>query len=232
MLRVRRANERGGGDHGWLTTRHTFSFADYFDPAYTSFRTLRVMNEDWVQPGTGFGMHPHRDMEIVTYVLEGALEHRDSLGNGDVLRAGEMQRMTAGTGILHSEYNPSSTEPVHLYQVWILPERKGLTPGYEQKRFDPEARRGPWQVVAARDGRDGSMIIHQDAQVLLAGLEPGQQLAYALQPGRHAWLQVTRGSLTVNSVDLSSGDGLAVSDERNLTLQAAAPAEVMLFDLP
>src|SRR5262245_9902066 len=180
MIRIRKAADRGHFNHGWLDTYHTFSFADYYDPAQMGFRALRVLNDDRVQPGQGFGMHGHRDMEILTYVLEGALEHRDSLGNGSVLRAGELQRMTAGTGVRHSEFNPSAEEPVHLYQVWLLPERAGLTPGYEQRGFAEGEKRGAWRLVASRSGRDGSLTVHQDAEVYLAALEGGGRLAYEL----------------------------------------------------
>ncbi len=232
MLTIRRAGDRGHFDHGWLNTYHTFSFADYYDPKHMGFSVLRVMNEDRVVPGEGFGTHPHRDMEIVTYVLSGALEHRDSLGNGEVLRPGEFQRMTAGTGITHSEFNPSQTEAVHLYQIWLLPERKGLKPGYEQKAFAEEDRLGRLRVVASPDGRDGSLTIRQDAEIFLATLRPGDEVLHELRPGRHAWLQVLRGALDANGQRLNTGDGAAVSDEAALAVKASAPAEVMLFDLP
>src|SRR5581483_3114747 len=196
MIRIRRSEDRGHANHGWLDTHYTFSFSDYFDPEHVSFRSLRVLNEDVVAPGEGFGLHPHRDMEIVTCVLSGALEHKDSLGSGSVLRPGEMQRMTAGTGIWHSEFNPSRTESVHLLQVWILPEKKGLKPGYEQKEFPLEGRKDRLQLVASHGGRDGSLTIHQDADIHLAELE--KPLTHRLAEGRHAWLQVMQGSLTVN----------------------------------
>jgi redox-sensitive bicupin YhaK (pirin superfamily) len=231
MVTVRRAGERGHFDHGWLDTYHTFSFADYYDPAHMGFRSLRVINDDRVAPGQGFGTHGHRDMEIVTYVLEGALEHKDSLGHREVLRPGELQHITAGTGILHSEYNPSRTEPVHLYQIWLLPERKGLTPTYEQRAFPEAERRGRWRVVASPDGRDGSLTIRQDASLHLATLAAGGSLEYALRPGRHAWLQVLRGSVTANGPELAAGDAAAVSAEPALSVRAAGAAEVMLFDL-
>jgi quercetin 2,3-dioxygenase len=230
MITVRRSNDRGHLDHGWLDTYHTFSFGSYHDPEHLQFRSLRVMNEDWVAAGHGFPTHPHRDMEIVTYVLEGALEHRDSMGNGEVLRPGEFQRMTAGTGITHSEFNPSPTEPVHLYQIWLFPDRKGHTPSYEQKRFDEAGRRNQFQLVASPDAADGSLRIHQDAMIHLATLEAGRELRTELAVGRHAWLQVLRGTVTLNGVELEVGDGAAVS-ERELTISADQAAEVMLFDL-
>jgi redox-sensitive bicupin YhaK (pirin superfamily) len=231
MLQIRHANQRGHFDHGWLDTYHTFSFADYYDPAQMGFRALRVINEDRVTPGQGFGMHGHRDMEIVTIVLEGALEHRDSLGNGEVLRPGELQRMTAGTGIRHSEFNPSAREPVHLYQIWLLPSQNGLQPGYEQKAFPREEQRDRLRLVASPDGRDGSLFIHQDAELYLASLAEGKTVTHSLQPGRSAWLQVLRGDATLNGQDLKAGDGVAVSAEPNLTFQAKTAADVLLFDL-
>lgn len=231
MLTVRPARERGHADHGWLDTYHTFSFASYQDARHMGFRSLRVMNEDVVQPRQGFGTHPHRDMEIVTYVLQGALEHRDSMGNGEVLRPGEFQRMSAGTGITHSEFNPSESEPVHLYQIWLLPERRGIAPSYEQRRFAAEERRNQLRLVASRDAADGSLLIHQDARILLSTLDAGQEVAHELAEGRHAWLQVLRGVVWLNGQELKSSDGAAVSDERLLTIRAAEEAEVMLFDL-
>jgi quercetin 2,3-dioxygenase len=231
MIRIRRAAERGHFDHGWLDTYHTFSFADYYDPEHMSFRALRVINEDRVEPGQGFGMHGHRDMEIVTYILEGALEHRDNLGGGAVLKPGELQRITAGTGVRHSEFNPSMTDPVHLYQIWLLPERKGLVPGYEQRSFPEAEKQDRWQLVASRDGRNGSLTVHQDVALYLASLGEGQELSHELAPGRHAWLQVLRGAVTLNGHELAAGDAVAISGEKGLTVRAAAPSEVMLFDL-
>lgn len=231
MIAIRRSSERGHFNHGWLDTFHTFSFGDYYDPAQVQFRALRVMNEDRVAAGQGFGMHPHRDMEIVTYVLSGALAHRDSLGNGETLRPGELQRMTAGTGIRHSEFNPSPTEGVHLYQIWLLPERTGLTPGYEQKAFASEGRHNRWQLVASPNADEGSLHIHQDARLYLADLDAGQSLERAIAHGRHAWLQVLRGAVDVSGQRLSAGDGAALSDESSLNLTANEAAEVMLFDL-
>lgn len=231
MLRPRKAAERGSFDHGWLKTAHTFSFAGYHDPAHMGFRVLRVMNEDVVAPGEGFGMHGHRDMEIVTIVLSGALEHRDSLGNGEVLRPGEFQRMSAGTGIMHSEFNPSPDEPVHLYQIWLLPESRGLPPSYEQKPFDRAGRAGRWQLVAGPDAADGSLTIHQDARIFLADLAASQTLTREIPRGRHGWLQVLAGSLTANATPLETGDGLAISEEAMLECAAATECRLMFFDL-
>jgi redox-sensitive bicupin YhaK (pirin superfamily) len=231
MIRIRRSHERGYADHGWLKTFHTFSFATYQDPQHVRFRALRVMNEDEIAPGEGFGTHPHHDMEIVTYVLSGALEHRDSMGNGEILRPGEFQRMTAGTGIEHSEFNPSATEPVHLYQIWLFPERKSIEPSYEQKAFPIAERANRLQLVASRHGDGGSLVIHQDARIFLANLSPGSSVTHTIDPGRHAWLQVLRGRVTVDGVVLEAGDGAAASDEPSLALTADEAAEVMLFDL-
>jgi len=231
MIRLRKAGERGHFDHGWLDTYHTFSFGDYFDPAHMGFRSLRVINDDRVQPGQGFGMHGHRDMEIVTYVLDGALQHKDSLGNGSIIRAGQLQRMTAGTGVRHSEFNPSDKEAVYLYQIWLLPERKGLKPSYEELALDEAQKRGRFRLVASPDGADGSMTIHQDARFYLASLLPGEGVAHEIEGGRAAWLQVLRGSVNVLANDLSAGDGVAVTDESAISVQAAVPSEVLLFDL-
>jgi redox-sensitive bicupin YhaK (pirin superfamily) len=231
MIQVRKATDRGHANHGWLNTYHTFSFSTYQDPQHTRFRSLRVMNEDWVAAGQGFGTHPHNDMEIVTYVLEGALEHRDSMGNGEVLRPGEFQRMTAGTGITHSEFNPSKTEPTHLYQIWLFPESKGLTPSYEQKRFDEAGRLNQLQLVASRDAANGSLLIHQDAKIYLSQIQTGHEVALDLNANRYAWLQVLRGSVTLNGEPLQTSDGAAVSAETQLKIQATTNAEIMLFDL-
>jgi redox-sensitive bicupin YhaK (pirin superfamily) len=231
MFRLRKAADRGRFDHGWLDTYHTFSFGDYFDPQHMGFRALRVINDDRIEPGQGFGMHGHRDMEIVTCVLEGALEHRDSLGNGAVLRPGEFQHMSAGTGVRHSEFNPSRSEAVHLYQIWLLPQSNGIPPSYEQKFFPPEQRDGKLRLVASPDGADGSLTIHQDARIYLSTLRPGVALHHPLRPGRHAWLQVLRGSVHVADTVLHEGDGLAVSDEPGLSITGEQNAEVMLFDL-
>jgi redox-sensitive bicupin YhaK (pirin superfamily) len=231
MIRIRQAADRGYFDHGWLRTYHTFSFGDYQDAHHNSFRALRVINEDWVEPGRGFGMHSHRDMEIVTYVLDGALEHKDSMGNGSILRPGEFQRMSAGTGILHSEFNPSDSEPVHLYQIWLFPRNKGLPPSYEQKVFDAKKRTDRWQLVASPDGREGALTIHQDAEIYLANLRSGAKLGCEMKPQRHAWLQLLRGAITLNGLALAAGDGAAVSSESRIELAAAKPAEVLLFEL-
>lgn len=231
MIQVRKASDRGHANHGWLNTYHTFSFSTYQDPQHVRFRSLRVMNEDWVAAGQGFGTHPHNDMEIVTYVLEGALEHRDSMGNGEVLRPGEFQRMSAGTGITHSEFNPSTTEPTHLYQIWLFPEQKGITPSYEQKRFDESGRLNRLQLVASRDATEGSLLIHQDARIYLSQIETNKTVTLELNADRHAWLQVLRGSVTLNSEPLQTSDGAAVSGESKLEIQATTDAEIMLFDL-
>jgi redox-sensitive bicupin YhaK (pirin superfamily) len=231
MIQVRKAAERGHFDHGWLDTYHSFSFADYYDPAHMGFRSLRVINDDRVQPGQGFGMHGHRDMEIVTYVLDGALEHRDSMGNGSIIRAGELQRMTAGTGVRHSEFNPSDAEWVHLYQIWLLPQRKGLMPSYEQLAVGKDEKRGRLRLVASADGADGSLTIHQDARLYLASLSPGESVSHEIERGRAAWLQVLRGSVNVLGHDLAAGDGVAVTDENAISVQARTPSEVLLFDL-
>ncbi len=232
MVRVRRGEDRGHFDHGWLNTYHTFSFAGYHDRAQMGFRSLRVMNEDWIGPGRGFGAHPHENMEIVTYVLSGELEHRDSLGTGSTIRPGELQRMTAGTGIVHSEFNPSSTEPVHLYQIWMYPERAGLEPSYEQKAFSEEERRGRLRLVASPDGRDGSLSIRQDARLYLAWMEGGEEIPHELEPGRHAWVQVLRGEVALGELLMSAGDGAAIAEEPRLAIRAKRPAEVLVFDLP
>lgn len=231
MRKIRRSNERGHFDHGWLDTYHTFSFSEYQDPKHVHFRALRVMNEDRVDPGQGFGMHPHQDMEIVTYVLSGALEHKDSMGNGEVLRPGELQRMSAGTGILHSEFNPSSSEAVHLYQIWLFPEKKGIEPSYEQKAFPEDERKGRFRLVASPDASEGALTIHQNARLYLATLENGQTLKYEFDSGRHGWLQVLRGGVDVEGQTLSAGDGLAISEEAELVIESSGASEVLLFDL-
>jgi quercetin 2,3-dioxygenase len=231
MIIVRPGAERGHFDHGWLDTYHTFSFASYHDPQHMGFRSLRVINEDRVKPGEGFGTHAHRDMEILTWVLEGALEHKDSMGNGSIIRPGDIQRMSAGTGVTHSEFNPSREEPVHLLQIWLLPRQRGLTPGYEEKRFAPETRRGGLHLIAARDGRAGSVTIHQDADLWTALLEPGESVRHALEAGRHAWLHVAVGTVTANGVKLGAGDGAAFSDEKAIEIKASDLAEILLFDL-
>jgi len=231
VIAVRPAAERGHADHGWLDTRHTFSFASYHDPGHMGFRSVRVINEDRVQPAQGFGTHAHRDMEILTWVLEGALEHKDSMGNGSVIRPGDLQRMSAGTGVTHSEFNPSREAPVHFLQIWLLPRERGLPPGYEQKGFPQEARRGLLRLIAAGDGREGAVTIHQDADVWTALLQPGELVRHALALGRYAWLHVARGAVSLNGSTLGAGDGAAVSDETALEITGAAGAEVLLFDL-
>ena len=230
MINIRKGDDRGHFDHGWLNTYHTFSFADYYDPAFMGFRTLRVINEDRVRGGMGFGTHGHRDMEIVSYVLEGALEHRDSMGTGSVIRPGDVQRMSAGTGVMHSEKNASPDELVHFYQIWILPEKGGIKPGYEQKRFEDNERDGRLRLVASHDGRDGSLTLHQDVSLYTALLNDGAPVEYTLAPDRHGWLQVARGEVTLNGQKLSAGDGAAISDERKIAI-AGKSAEVLLFDL-
>lgn len=231
MITIRKGEDRGYSDLGWLDSLHTFSFGSYHEPAHMGFRSLRVLNEDRVEPGQGFGAHPHMDMEILSYVLEGALEHQDSTGSSGVLRPGEVQRMSAGTGVIHSEYNASTTDRVHFLQIWILPDRKGRAPEYEQKAFPAEERRGRWRPLASPDGREGSLRIHQDVALYGALLEPGQELAASLAPSRHAWLQVVRGNVTLNGISLEKGDGAAVSEERSLAIRANEAAELLLFDL-
>jgi quercetin 2,3-dioxygenase len=230
MITIRRAGDRGHTRIDWLDSWHTFSFGEYYDPKHVDFRALRVINEDRVAPGGGFGTHAHRDMEIVTYVLEGALEHRDSLGNGSIIRPGEIQRMSAGTGIRHSEFNQSKTDAVHFLQIWVMPERAGLPAGYEQRALPPDVR-GGLRLIASRDGRDGSVTIHQDAAIHAAQLAAGASAEHALASGRHAWLQVAQGAVTVNGEGLQAGDGAAISDEPSVAVRADADAEVLLFDL-
>jgi quercetin 2,3-dioxygenase len=229
---VRRAKERGHADHGWLDTWHTFSFADYHDPRFMGFRVLRVINEDTVAPGRGFPTHGHRDMEIISYVLEGGLEHRDSLGTGSVIRPGDVQRMSAGTGVRHSEFNASKTEPVHFLQIWLEPAAAGIAPGYEQKTFAESDKRGRLRLVASPDGADGSVTIHQDARVYATRLGPGDEVVHRLAPNRHAWVQVTRGALAVGDARLEHGDGAAISGETAVKLVGDVDAEALLFDLP
>jgi len=231
MITIRPSKQRGGGDYGWLNTRHSFSFDTFHDPKFMGFRSLRVINEDIVQPGHGFPMHPHRDMEIITYLLEGALEHQDSLGTGSVIRPGDGQRMSAGKGIRHSEKNPSQTDPAHLLQIWILPERPGLEPSYEQKTFPAEEKRGKLRLIAAPSGEDGSVSIHQDAKLYVSLLEPGQEVSHQLGKGRHAWLQVAKGAVELNGNSLTQGDGAAISNEQKLTVKGRESAEILLFDL-
>jgi quercetin 2,3-dioxygenase len=231
MIVRRPAGERGRADHGWLDSRHTFSFADYRDERHMGFRALRVINEDRVQPGRGFGTHGHRDMEIISYVLEGALGHRDSMGTGSTITPGDVQRMSAGTGVRHSEMNASATEPVHFLQIWIIPEQQGLAPGYEQKRFENAERAHRLKLIAARDGRDGAITIHQDVDLYASVLGEGERVTLPLRAGRHAWIQVARGTVAVNGERLDQGDGAAVSEETSLDIAGLTEAEFLLFDL-
>ena len=231
MIQIRKADERGHFDLGWLDTYHTFSFDQYYDPAHMSFRSLRVINEDRVSPGKGFPTHSHRDMEIITYILEGELKHQDSMGNGSVIRPGDVQRMTAGTGVAHSEFNPSPYEPAHLLQIWILPNQKNLEPGYEQKAFTKEDRQAKLCLIASPDGAEGSVRINQDARVYASLLAVGEAVRHDLGPQRHAWIQVARGSVTVDGEQLEQGDGAAISDELSLRVEGRDGAEILLFDL-
>jgi redox-sensitive bicupin YhaK (pirin superfamily) len=232
MITIRKSDARGHANYGWLDTRHTFSFANYHDPQHMAFRSLRVINEDRVAGGSGFDTHPHRDMEIITVVLSGALEHRDSLGHRSVMKPGEVQRISAGTGIEHSEYNYSPVEPVHLLQIWILPERRGLTPGYEQKSFPPVNGNGsPLRLVASHDSREGSLHINQDADLYVGTLDAGALHEHALKPKRHAWVQVARGRVKVNDQVLEAGDGAAISEEKSLRLEGETSSQVLFFDL-
>jgi len=231
MLSIRRSQDRGHFDHGWLQTYHTFSFGDYQDPHFMGFRDLRVINEDWVQPGKGFGTHPHRDMEILTYVLEGALQHKDSMGNGSTIHPGEVQRMSAGTGVTHSEFNASAEEPVHLMQIWILPREKGIEPSYEQKPVSPPQHDSPWRLIAAPNGGAGAVTLHQDVRVYLAEIEPRREVFFQHQRDRHLWIQLTRGEIELSGETLKAGDGVAISGKADLNLTAHSPAELLLFDL-
>jgi redox-sensitive bicupin YhaK (pirin superfamily) len=231
MLTIRRSNERGGGDHGWLKTRHTFSFNDYLDEKWMGFRSLRVINEDWVAANGGFPTHPHRDMVIITYILSGKLEHKDSLGTGSVILPGDGQRMTAGRGIRHSEFNPSASETTHLLQIWILPDKQGHEPAYEQKSFPEAEKRGKLRLIASNDGAEGSVQINQDAKLFVTLLAAGEEVRHALGEKRHAWLQVAKGEVELNGQTLQQGDGAAVSDEKELTIKATGDAEILLFDL-
>ncbi|HEY0159725.1 MAG TPA: pirin family protein [Thermoanaerobaculia bacterium] len=231
MITVRKSEERGVGRHGWLTTRHTFSFANYYDPRQMGFRSLRVINEDEVAPGRGFGAHQHDNMEIISIVMQGALAHRDSTGGDGVLRRGEVQRMSAGTGVVHSEFNGSADEPVHFFQIWIVPEKDGIAPGYEQKLFPEEERRGRLRLLVAPGGEEGALRIHQDARLYSAILGDGDRVEHPLAPGRGAWLQVARGSVDLNGTTLHAGDGAAIEEEQALAVTAKGDAEVLLFDL-
>jgi redox-sensitive bicupin YhaK (pirin superfamily) len=232
MLTLRPSQERGHADHGWLNTYHTFSFANYYDPRHMGFSLLRVINEDFVAPGQGFGTHPHRDMEIITVILEGTLEHKDSMGNQAQIKPGEVQRMSAGTGVTHSEYNPNPMQPVHLMQIWIETGKKGIAPSYEQKAFPDAEKLNQLRVVASPDGRDGSVTIHTDASLYQTLLRDGGSVTQAIAPGRRAYVHVARGEATLNGKALKAGDGARVEDESELTLAAAKSAEVLVFDLP
>jgi quercetin 2,3-dioxygenase len=231
MITIRRSRERGHFDHGWLNTYHTFSFDQYYDPRYMGFRSLRVINEDFVAPGRGFPTHGHSDMEIITYILEGALKHEDSMGNGSVIQPGDVQRMTAGTGVRHSEKNALDKERVHLLQIWILPNADNLTPGYEQKAFSEEQRRGQLRLIASNDGRDDSVRLNQDVSLFASILDADQQLERVMDPTRYAWVQVARGSITVNGEKADQGDGVVVVAEPSLAIRANEAAEILLFDL-
>ena len=231
MITIRKAKDRGHFDFGWLDTYHTFAFGEYYDPEFMGFRSLRVINEDRVAPRTGFPTHGHRDMEIITYVLEGSLNHRDSMGNGSAIRPGEVQRMTAGSGVTHSEQNSSKTDAVHLLQIWILPNATSLRPGYEQKTFTNEEKLGRLRLVASDDGRDGSVTINQDAAIYASVLEPGNEVVHQLGANRNAWIQVARGAITVNGNDLNQGDGAAVNAESAITIAGREESEVLVFDL-
>ncbi len=229
-MTIRKSDERGHANHGWLNARHSFSFAEYYDPAHMGFRSLRVINDDTVAPGGGFGTHPHRDMEIITYILSGSLEHKDSMGNGRVISTGEIQYMAAGSGVQHSEFNPSEKEAVHLLQIWIKPDRMAAKPRYEEKSL-VKAKTGVWHLVASKTGRDKSIAINQDADLLLAKLSTGETVEHSLQPNRHAWVHVAEGEVTLNGQQLKAGDAAALSEETSLKLAAKRPSQVLLFDL-
>jgi redox-sensitive bicupin YhaK (pirin superfamily) len=231
MIKIRKAEQRGHFDFGWLNTYHTFSFGDYYDPSHMGFRSLRVINEDVVQRGRGFPRHGHRDMEIFTYILQGALQHRDSMGNGSIIRPGDVQRMSAGTGVTHSESNASPDEPVHLLQIWIVPAEEGIAPGYEEKRFPADEKRNQLRLIISPDAAEGSVKIHQDARVYASVLATGHEVSHALESSRHAWLQVAAGAVKVNDTDMKQGDGAAISQETAITIAAQEPAEILLFDL-
>lgn len=231
MIKLRKAKDRGHFNFGWLDTYHTFSFGDYYDPSFMGFRSLRVINEDSVHAGRGFPTHSHRDMEIITYILEGALNHRDSMGNGSVIHPGDVQRMTAGTGVSHSESNPSSEDPVHLLQIWIMPQERDLEPGYEQKFFVDEQKQGKLCLIASADGREGSVKVHQDVSVYGAVVDNGQEVHHHLATNRHAWIQVARGAVEVNGEKLEQGDGAAISSEPTLTVAGQERSEILLFDM-
>ena len=231
MMTIRKAAARGGANHGWLNTKHTFSFADYYDPNHMGFRSLRVINDDRVTPGMGFGTHPHRDMEIISYVLEGGLAHKDSMGTGSVISPGDVQRMSAGTGVYHSEFNASKVEPVHFLQIWIMPDEQGVTPGYEQKTFAESEKQGRLRLVASPDGSDGSVRIHSNTRLFAGLLSKGERTELQLANGRHAWVQVARGEVQLNGQTLSEGDGAALSNEALVKLEGVSSGEVLVFDL-
>lgn len=231
MLTIRRSNDRGGGDYGWLNTRHTFSFDQYYDPKWMGFRSLRVINEDIVAPGIGFPTHPHRDMEIITYVLSGELEHKDSLGTGSIILPGDGQRMTAGRGIRHSEFNPSHSDTAHFLQIWIMPEQRGLEPSYEQKSFPESEKRGKFRIIASLDGENGSVKIRQDAKLLVSLLTAEETVTHTLAKDRHAWVQIAKGEVELNGEKLYQGDGAAISNEQKLSIKGEKDSEVLLFDL-
>ena len=232
MIEIRKSADRGPAEHGWLFSRHSFSFAEYHDPKHMGFGPLRVINEDRVQPGMGFGTHGHRDMEIISYVLDGALAHKDSLGTGSVIRYGDVQRMSAGTGVQHSEFNHSRSEPVHFLQIWIMPDRAGVKPSYEEKHFDADSKRGRLRLIASSDAREGSVLIHQDAALYASILDGDAPIEHTLAAGRLAYVHVIRGEVTVNGVVLSSGDALKLADETKVVLANSKDAEILLFDLP
>ena len=231
MFEIRHAEERGVANFGWLNSKHTFSFGHYHDPNHMGFGPLRVINEDRVQPGRGFDTHGHRDMEIISYVLEGALEHKDSMGNGSIIKPGDVQRMTAGTGVRHSEFNPSENERVHFLQIWILPDKEGLKPGYEQKTFNDEEKRGALRLVGSQDGRNGSVTIHQDVNLYATLLGEGEKITHELETGRKLWIQIIRGQAEINSTTLETGDGVAFADEVQVTLRGVSDTEILLFDM-
>lgn len=232
MIKIRKSRERGHAKHGWLDSYHSFSFANYYDPEHMGYSVLRVINEDVIAPARGFGMHSHRDMEIVTYMLQGELRHEDSMGNGSVIKAGDVQRMTAGTGVRHSEFNASSTDSTHLLQIWLLPERDNIEPGYEEKHFDAAEKQGCWRLIASHDGREGSLLIHQDIALYATVLAKGEQLDYDMGVGRSLYLQVARGSVDLNGETLVAGDAAKIDAQQSIALRALEAAELLLFDLP
>ena len=231
MIAIRHSNDRGHANHGWLSSRHTFSFGHYYDPQFMGFGPLRVINEDRVKPAQGFDTHGHSDMEILSYVLDGALEHKDSMGNGSIMRPGDLQRMTAGTGVRHSEFNASDTDPVHFLQIWVLPEKNGLQPGYEQKTFSDDDKRGRLRLIGSRDGRDGSVTIHQDVDLYATLLDAGDSVRHNLGDGRKGWIQVARGSVVLNDRELDAGDGVAIDGPAHVTVTGSTEAEVLVFDM-